>query len=126
MVAWCASWVRFGALCFLCLGLAYATAQRCAVWRDDYTFWQDAVEKAPKPRVINNFAIALWDRGQVDEAIGYFEQAIKKDPVYAEPHVNLGTIFQIRGDEELALKHYARASQQSTDLQVPDDPTGAA
>ncbi len=90
-----------------CLGTA--TMKRQMVWENEYAFWKDTMDKAPKPRVLNNFAVALWHRGNIDDAVSYFEQAIAKDHWYAEPHANLGTIYQVKGNEEKALYHYARA-----------------
>jgi len=111
LVAWGAAHVRFAAACTLGLVLMQATGRRCTVWQDEYTFWKDVLDKAPKPRVINNFAVALWDRGQIDSAVLYFKQAVDKDPFYAAPHVNLGAIYQMRGDDAKALEHYSRAME---------------
>ncbi|MBM3892904.1 tetratricopeptide repeat protein [Candidatus Dependentiae bacterium] len=90
-----------------CLGTV--TMKRQMVWENEYTFWKDIMDKVPKPRALNNFAVALWHRGSIDDAVSYFEQAIAKDHWYAEPHANLGTIYQVKGNEEKALYHYARA-----------------
>ncbi len=101
--------VKACALAGLCYYVGGATIKRQLVWQDEYTFWKDVVEKAPKPRTINNFAVALWHSGEIDDAVDYFKKAIEKDHWYAEPHANLGTIYQVKGNEEKALYHYAKA-----------------
>ena len=103
--------MRLVALSFLGLSLALATASkvRSYVWASELDFWGDVMKKAPKARVLNNYAIALWELGRRDEAIAYFNTAISKDEGYAEPHVNLGTIYQMAKDNNKAMEHYRRA-----------------
>jgi tetratricopeptide (TPR) repeat protein len=101
--------VKASALASLMYYVGAATLKRELVWQNECAFWQDVVEKAPKPRAINNYAVALWHQGEIDQAVNYFKKAIETDHWYAEPHANLGTIYQVKGDEENALYHYARA-----------------
>ena len=96
------------ALC-MCFLLAGASKMRTYVWESELTFWADVLTKAPKARVFNNYAVALWDAGRQEEAIANFNEAIKRDEGYAEPHVNLGTIYQTKHDFDRAMFHYARA-----------------
>lgn len=93
----------------LCLALACASGVRNQIWRSELDFWGDSIKHAPKARGYNNYAIALWELGRSEEAMSYFRQAIEKDDWYAEPHVNLATIYQIKKDHDKAFDHYRRA-----------------
>lgn len=93
----------------LCIALACASGIRNEIWSSELAFWGDAIKHAPKARGFNNYAIALWEAGRSAEAMEYFNIAIQKDDWYAEPHVNLATIYQIKKDNEKAFEHYKRA-----------------
>lgn len=93
----------------LCLMLSVTTGIRKTVWRSELDFWGDCIAYTPKARGLNNYAIALWERGKTDEAISHFRQAIEKDDWYAEPHINMATIYQMRGEKDKAFEHYKRA-----------------
>jgi tetratricopeptide (TPR) repeat protein len=102
-------WAKLSAQAAFCAILAIASNARNFVWSSELVFWYDVLAKAPKARVYNNIAIALWEKGQTKEAIDLFNQAIAKDDWYAEPHVNLATIYQVANDVDKALEHYKRA-----------------
>jgi tetratricopeptide (TPR) repeat protein len=93
----------------LCIALACASSIRNQIWRSELDFWGDAIKHAPKARGYNNYAIALWELGKAEDAMSYFRKAIEKDDWYAEPHVNLATIYQIRKDNDKAFEHFKRA-----------------
>jgi tetratricopeptide (TPR) repeat protein len=49
-------------------------------------------------------------QGAIEQAIQYFQKAIKLDAASAAPHLSLGRIYAVRGEYELAWKH-ARAAE---------------
>jgi tetratricopeptide (TPR) repeat protein len=49
-------------------------------------------------------------KGEIDQAIRYFEKAIEIGPSNAAPHVRLGRLYAVSGDYKLAWKH-ARAAE---------------
>ena len=90
--------------------LSGLTWQRNRVWEGELSFWKDVGEKAPgKARGYNNYAVALMEKGNIDEAIKQFENAIQRDAWYAEPHINLATICHSKGQRDRAMGHYQRA-----------------
>ncbi len=103
--------VQVSFVLMLCVGLGLTAKERNEVWSSELAFWGDVAEKTnyEKGRVLNNFATAKWEDGQREEALKYYNLAINVDPNYAEPHINLGTIYQAQDNNEEALKHYARA-----------------
>ena len=58
------------------LTLAAQTRQYAAVWRSERTLWAHAVGRAPeKPRVLNNYGVALVAAGAFAEARTWFRRA---------------------------------------------------
>lgn len=67
----------------------------------------------------NNIAQALMNLGKLEEAEGWLRSALQRDPMYAIPYTNLGTIAALRGQES----HARRQFQKAVDLGY--SPTGA-
>jgi len=71
-----------------------------------------AIERDPDfGNPYNDIGSYLMAQGKLEEAITWFEQAIKA-PRYAPrqfPHVNLGLLHEMLGDDALALKHFQKA-----------------
>src|SRR5262245_47321737 len=65
--------------------------------------------KRLKAAKLNQRALALQKRGQVDEAIGLYEKACAVDPSWSTPFYNLGLIYKKRRDWKLSLQHNRRA-----------------
>ncbi len=49
-------------------------------------------------------------RGEIDQAMQYFQKSIEIDPASAAPHLSLGRLYAVRGEYKLAWKH-ARAAE---------------
>lgn len=90
--------------------LGGATKMRNDVWCTEESFWKDVIDKNPQDaRAWNNYAVALNIKGDEPNAIKSFEQAITVDGLYAEPHINLATIYHMHGARDKAYAHYTRA-----------------
>ena len=63
----------------------------------------------------NNLGLALASRGQVDEAIAHYRQALDIKPDYAEAHINLGNALADRGQFDEAIAHYRQALEIKPD-----------
>ncbi|MFH1832053.1 MAG: tetratricopeptide repeat protein [bacterium] len=103
---------QYQALMVACLfvGLGYATKVRNIVWSSEKIFWMDCIKSAPtKARAWNNYAVAMWEGGDVKVAMDSFYKAIDCDGNYGEPHVNLAAIYQGRGENDKAFGHYEKA-----------------
>ena len=93
----------------LVLALGFFSKIRTNVWGSELLFWKDAAEKSGKARCYHNYANAYADLGDIKSAMHYYEEAIKRDDFYAEPHINLGLMYQRMNRDEIALEHYKRA-----------------
>jgi tetratricopeptide (TPR) repeat protein len=53
-----------------------------------------------------NLGVLLEESGRADEAIGTYERALRADPQLAEAHYNLARLFEERGDQTSAIRHF--------------------
>lgn len=86
---------------------AAGAVKRSLVWKDDYTLWTDMVEKAPEFKKAHfNFAWILQKRGDVDEAIFHYNEAIRIKPDHEMAHFNVALLYQKKGENVNAERHY--------------------
>lgn len=96
--------------CSLVVILATASIVRNTIWQDPVALWSDTVSKNPEShRARNNLGRALSDRGDREQAIREFGEAILLSPGYAEPHNNLGVLLAEVGRLDDAQSHLERA-----------------
>jgi hypothetical protein len=94
LVAWAgAARGRRAAVAGLLLALGAGFAARSLVYRDELTFWADAVAKAPgSSRAWNNLGVALAESCRTAEAERAFERALQAAPGYLRAELNLGLL----------------------------------
>jgi tetratricopeptide (TPR) repeat protein len=66
----------------------------------------------------NTRGVECARQGRFDEAVTYFEKAIRLNPRYAEAHSNLGNIFYYQEKLEAALACYEHAVKLQPDLAI--------
>jgi len=101
----------------LLLVLAVLTWERNRVWGDEFSLWGDAVEKAPGMfRAQSNWGLALYDRGDLDGALGALGRALELNPAYGKTWNNLGLVYEEMGRIPEALEAYAKGLELRGDL----------
>ena len=87
------------------IGNAYAARR---LFDSATKYYRRALEQNPKNwRNLNNLGLALKAQGEIEEARRLFQEAIKIKPDYAAAHVNLGNLYLLRAEEQIALKREA-------------------
>jgi tetratricopeptide (TPR) repeat protein len=107
--------VAGGAAIVLFLAL---TRQQIGYWKDSEALFRHALEVTENNQVAHNeLGSALLKRGQLDEAIRQYQEAIRLKPRYAEACNNLGVALDMRGRTDEAIRQF-----QETIRLIPDYP----
>lgn len=86
------------------------TYQRNKVWRDDFTLWNDAVQKSPhKARPYDRCGIFYYKQGNFAQALWAYNKAIEINPNYDSAYNNRGVIYYNQGHWSQALSDYHKA-----------------
>ncbi len=86
------------------------TRQRCLVWKESRTLWEDVLGKYPDVALAhNNIGTVLAAEDRVEEASFHYRRALRLQPDYAEAHGNLGLILVRQGRFEEGIFHYREA-----------------
>src|SRR5271165_4851418 len=98
----------------LCAGLllilGMASWQRTWAYESQETLWTDTLAKNPNSWLGHcNLGLALFQKGQVDDAIAQYEKAVEVFPNYVAAHYNLGNALLQKGELDKALAQYKRA-----------------
>ena len=105
--------VAGGAAVILCLAL---TRQQIGYWQDGEALFRHAFEVTANNYLAhNNLGAALAMKGQTDEAIGQYQEAIRLKPDYAEAHNNLGAAFYHQRRSGEAIRQYQEAIRLKPD-----------
>ena len=59
------------------------------------------------PALLFNRAVVLEDLERTDDAIKAYQRCIEFEPDYADAHWNLARLYEVRGIETLALRHFS-------------------
>ena len=98
----------------LCLPLiaafTFLSWRQSGMYTDVETVWQTTITKNPVAWMAhNNLGAVLLQKGQRDDAIAHFRQAIEIKQDEASAHSNLGNAFLQEGALEEAIDQYQRA-----------------
>jgi tetratricopeptide (TPR) repeat protein len=98
-------------------GLMVCAWQQTKYWRDSEALWSHALLCTSQNSIAhNNFGAALVSRGNVDDAIAHYREAVQINPEYAEAHNNLGAALAGRGQVDEAIAHYRRTLEIKPDF----------
>jgi tetratricopeptide (TPR) repeat protein len=99
-------------LCGLLLvSLGFLTWLQTAKYRNLFTLYTATLQQNPACWMAHyNLGIVLSDRGEADQAIEHYMQAVALRPDYAEAHYNLARLLVDVGQLNSAIVHYERAT----------------
>jgi protein O-mannosyl-transferase len=95
----------------LLLFRAYA---QTTYWRDSQSLWTYACT-SDNFFAQYNLAVALNDKGNVDEAIAHYQKALQLKPDFVAAHINLGDALLQKSKLAEAMAHFQRALQLKPD-----------
>jgi len=108
-----ATYIKFFALFLLITiisTLSYLTWEKCHVWKDSITLWNDALNSYPDTSVArNNLGNAYAGKGNHNQAILEYDKAIEINPNYANAYNNRGSAYNKEGNRDQAISDYNKA-----------------
>lgn len=85
-------------------------------WRNSYTLFSRALEVTRNNDIAeDNLGEALVELGRPELAAEHFQSAARINPKVSTPHYNLGTLLQMQGKINEAIREYSLALQYATD-----------
>lgn len=91
------------------LCLCVLTFQRCKIWKNDPSLWEDAMSKYPNEIGYANLGLYYKSNGLYEDAMRNYNEAIKYNVGYNVAYENRGNIYFAKGQFDLALSDYERA-----------------
>jgi tetratricopeptide (TPR) repeat protein len=108
----------FSFFALLLVVLSILSWQRCHIWKDGITFWNDVIIKYPAAALAyNNRGIAYMMKGDGKSAIEDYKTAIRLEPAYLPPLANLLTAYCRSGMSSAAIFLYDVTVRQSPETE---------
>ena len=102
-----------GVAVFACLAM---TRHQLGYWRDSEVLLRHAIEVTENNELAHrNLGVALYEKGQTDEAIRQFEEGVRLKPDDAYTHYNLGIAFDKQGQVDKAIGQLQEALRLEPD-----------
>ena len=85
------------------------TYERCNVWKNSLSLWNDVLKKYPVAAAFNSRGVAFGHQGEYDRAIEDFNQALQINPTFALAYNNRGLAYNAKGDPDRAIEDFSQA-----------------
>jgi len=107
-----------GAVCagLVLIILGTITWQQTRIYNNAETLWKDTIAKNPDSWIsYMNLGGVLSNRGRLEDALEYYQQALRIKPDSAWTHNNIGTMLAETGKPDLAVYHMKEALRLKPD-----------
>jgi tetratricopeptide (TPR) repeat protein len=90
--------------------MAVFTWQQCGYWKNSMELSKHALQVTKDNFVAHNFfAVALAEKGRIEEAIEHYNKSIRLAPDYAYAYYNRGDAFIMLGQYQMAIEDFNKA-----------------
>lgn len=94
---------------FLILVLSILSWQRCQLWSDEFTLWDDFLRNHESAFAYNVRGAGYAKRGENETAIRDYSSALKLDPNFAPAYINRASAYGEVGRYDQALRDFRQA-----------------
>ena len=110
-------WLVFGGAVVILAGLSLLSWRQSAMYRDMETLWRTTIARNPGCwMAYNNLGVVQFEKGNIDDAINKYGQALRLHANYPEAHYNLGSALLQQGKIDDAIQQCEKALElQPTD-----------
>src|SRR5579871_2965395 len=102
--------------------LAVVAYRQTGCWRDSEALWRQTLASTEENDVAhNNLANTLQRKGQSEEALEHYREAVRLNPDYAFAHSNLAQLLFAQGKKDEAIAQYqeaVRSDPSSTPIRI--------
>jgi tetratricopeptide (TPR) repeat protein len=99
--------------------LAILSHQRCQVWKDSLTLWNDVLKKYPNSQpAYHHRGTAYLNMGEYERAISDYHQALRVNPGHPQTYSvyhNLGAAYHNQKEFDRAISHYSQSIEKKPD-----------
>ncbi len=72
--------------------------------------WQESLKRSPEsPIILSNLGMARVEQKRYDEAVKFFQHAVRSEPRFVDAHVQLGKTYMVVGSRDLAELQFRTA-----------------
>ena len=109
------------------MALILCAREQVTYWRNSELLWTHTLA-CTSDNVVAQYTLgdALSKKGNVDEAIAHFQEALQIKPDFADAHNNLGIALLQKGNVDEAIAHYQKALQIKPDFAEAHNNLGIA
>ena len=87
---------------------SYLTYERCSIWKDSFTLWNDIIRKFPADVAFAGRGSAYSSIGDYDHAIQDFNKSIMLNPTYGQAYLDRGIAYSNKGDYDSAIQDFSQ------------------
>jgi len=98
--------ITIAVLTVLIAGSVMITRERCAVWKDNLSFWDAVIAVSPGGGAYYNRGTTLLLMKRYDRAISDLTMAIQTNPGFAQACTNRGSAYYLTGRYDKAIEDY--------------------
>jgi tetratricopeptide (TPR) repeat protein len=129
---WSAEWkhrrlVLGGLMMAVIIALTICAHIQTAYWKDGESLWTRALACTSRNSVAHsNYGYVLYQKGDVEDAIRNYNEALEINLDYAQAHFNLGVVFLKRDKLDEAIAEYKKALKIDPDYMEAHFDLGSA